>query len=292
MSRSKEIFDFRLPILDLKSRIQNQKSKIAACFMFQALLALACAMQTAALADGDAESLILPSASINQKSKIQNPKSGFPPANEILAQVRANLPREALLIRGQILSGGRLGKLERVGHVEMFLDFGDDPASACYKINDAFGTTVEQMTTSMAEGGEAEFEYETGNPLQPAAAPGSEAFIRDTDFTWNDLSLLLLWRMDGRTVREESLRGRDCHVIEFPGQAESSSTNSQTVWIDTQMLVLIQMEELDGPGKLRRRMVVKNIKKISDQWMIKDLEIRSYPSLHHTLIRIDEVSPM
>ncbi len=293
MNRSKEIADFRSPIFDLKSRFQNQKSKIAAGFMFQALLALACASQTTAFAGDDAESPILLPSAINDKSELQNPKSELLPANEALAQVRANLPREALLIKGQILSGGRLGKLARVGHVEMFLDFGGDPAIACYKINDAFGTTVEQMTTSMAEGGEAEFEYETGSPLRPAAAPGPAAFIRDTDFTWNDLGLLLLWRTDGRTVRKESLRGRDCYVIEFPGNAGgSASANSQTVWIDTQLFVLIQMEELDGPGKLLRRMVVKNIKKISDRWMIKDLEIRSYPSLHHTLIRIVEISPM
>lgn len=56
-----------------------------------------------------------------------------------------------------------------------------------------------------------------------------------------------------------------------------------------QMLVLIQMEELGGDGRLQRRMIVKNIKKISDQWMIKNLEIRAYPSLHRTLIKIDEV---
>ena len=55
------------------------------------------------------------------------------------------------------------------------------------------------------------------------------------------------------------------------------------------MLIALQMEEIDADGRLRRRMTVKNIKKISEQWMIKNLEIRSYPSLHHTLIRIDTV---
>jgi len=214
--------------------------------------------------------------------------SSLPPATEILAQVRESLPREALLIKGQILSGGRLGKLERVCYIEMSLDFGADPAIVHYKISDTFGTPLEQMTISMSEGGETEYEYETGNPFKSAPAPQPTGVIRDTDVTWNDLSLLFLWRSDGRTAREENLRGRDCYILEFP----RNEGGIQSVWIDMQMLVLIQMEELDCGGRLQRRMIVKNIKKISDQWMIKNLEIRAYPSLHHTLIRVDEVIPM
>jgi len=242
--------------------------------------------------------------------------SSLPSAMEILAQVRSNFPQETLLIKGQILSGGRIGKLERACYIETLLDLGEDPATVRYKISDAFGTPFEQMTISIADGCEAEFEYENGNPLQPAAAPPPTQVIMDTDVTWNDLSLLFLWRTDGRTTREESLRGRDCYVIEFPGNdgvsignsppkagppltekspAEGGSAsggkieNLQFVWIDMQMLMLIQMEDIGREGALQRRMTVKNIKKISDQWMIKNMEIRRYPSLHHTLIRIDEV---
>jgi len=211
--------------------------------------------------------------------------SPLPPAMEILAQVRSNFPQEPLLIKGQILSGGRIGKLERACYIETLLDLGGDPATVCYKISDAFGTPLEQMTISIAEGCEAEFEYERGNPLQPAKAPPPAEVIRDTDVTWNDLSLLFLWRTDGRTLRAENLRGRDCYVLAFP----RPDGGTKTIWIDTQMLMLIQMEDADRAGSLQRRMTVKNIKKISERWMIRNMEIRDYPSLHHTLIRIDEV---
>ncbi|MDD5483419.1 MAG: outer membrane lipoprotein-sorting protein [Kiritimatiellae bacterium] len=221
----------------------------------------------------------------------------LPPAAEILAQARANLPREELFIKGQILSGGRIGKLERAGYIEITLKFTEDSAKALYKISDAFGTTDEQMIISMNKGAAPLFAYRRGNPLQPAAAPAADKFIRDTDVTWNDLGLLFLWRTDGRTLRSENLRGRDCYVIEFPGQTdpaaanhESRIANSKVIWIDAQLLMLIQMEDIDRDGKLQRRMAVKNIKKISERWMIKNMEIRSYPSLHHTLIRIDELS--
>lgn len=226
----------------------------------------------------------LPATPVSDPPERSDAKT-MPDASEILAQVRASLPREPLFIKGQILSGGRLGKLERECLIETFLDLGNEPAIVCYKLFDAFGTLDEQMTISVTEGCEPEFEYEAGKPLKPAVPPPPTTAIRETDVTWNDLSLIFLWRADGRTVREENLRGRDCYVLEFPGNEQET----MFIWIDMQMLVLIQMDKFGSDGKLQKRMIVKNIKKISDQWMIKNLEIRSYPSLHHTLIRIDAI---
>lgn len=209
------------------------------------------------------------------------------PAMEILARVRANLPKENLVVKGQILSGDRIGKLQRIGYIDMFLGLGGNPATVRYRISDTFGAPVEQMTIRMAEGCEAEFEYEKGNPLRPAAAPPPTSVIRNTDVTWNDLALLFLWRTEGRILREETLRGRECHILAFP-RREGGTIMS---WIDMEIMTLLQMEELGGDGALQRRMIIKSMKKISDQWMIKDLELRSYPSRHHTLIRVDAISP-
>ncbi len=267
---------------------------------FRFSLILACALQLQVFAGENSDGPDLLSPSSNQKSKIENRKSkitsqaqagenlkpALPPASEILARVRAILPRETLLIKGQILSGGRIGKLERVCYLDTHLDFRADPAIVRYKISDLFGSPVEQMTISMGADGETEYEYETGDPFKPAPPPQPAGAIRNTDVTWNDLCLLFLWRSDGRTARAENLRGRDCYVLEFPRR----EGGLQSVWIDTQLLVLIQMEETGGDGRLQRRMIVKNIKKISNVWMIKNLEIRAYPSLHHTLIKVDELA--
>ena len=290
------ILDFRFPIVDCAFHVQNPISRSALSFTLHTLLVLACALQMQVFAEDNSGQITISSPSANLKSsalggsasggKIPARNATHPPATEILAQARANLPREPLLIKGQILSGGRLGKLERVCYIEMLLDFGGEPAIIRYKISDLFGTPLEQMTVCMTEGGETEYEYEAGQPLKPAAAPPPTGAIRNTDITWNDLSLLFLWRLDGRTVRIETLRGRDCYVLEFPIHEDRIAC----FWIDTQMLVLIQAEEIDGIGRLQRRMTVKNIKKISDQWMIKNLEMRSFPSLHHTLIKVDEVA--
>ena len=221
----------------------------------------------------------------NPKSKIQNLNSALPSAADLLAEVRGRLPQKTLQLKGQVLSGGRIGKLSRAGHIEMLLDFGGDPVLVCYKISDAFGDPAEEVTITMTPESDPEFEYESTAAPGKAGKPDPAGSIMNTDVTWGDLGLLFLWRQDGRTQRAENLRGRDCYVVVFPLEGDGM----QIVWIDAQMLIALQMEEIDADGRLRRRMTVKNIKKISEQWMIKNLEIRSYPSLHHTLIRIDTV---
>jgi hypothetical protein len=210
----------------------------------------------------------------------------LPSANNILAEVRANLPQETIIIQGQILSGGRLGRLERVCHMEILLELGERPARICCKLSDAFGTALEQISIYVLEDGSLiKCEYKSGNPLKSAPLPPPSNAIMNTDVTWDDLSLLFLWRTDGRTIREETLRGCACYVVEFPDK----SRGKRTLWIDTQMMVLLQMDDTAANGDLRRRLTVKNIKKISDQWMIKNMAIRSYPSFHHTLIRVDAI---
>ena len=61
------------------------------------------------------------------------------------------------------------------------------------------------------------------------------------------------------------------------------------VWIDESLFMLIQMEEYDSHHRRKRRLSVKKIKKISDIWMVKDMEVRSYPSKHRTLLCIDDI---
>jgi len=138
---------------------------------FRFSLILACALQLQVFAGENSDGPDLLSPSSNQKSKIENRKSkitsqaqagenlkpALPPASEILARVRAILPRETLLIKGQILSGGRIGKLERVCYLDTHLDFRADPAIVRYKISDLFGVHVPEILVQGGPHGRGSF---------------------------------------------------------------------------------------------------------------------------------------
>lgn len=227
----------------------------------------------------------------------------LPLAADVLASVRANLPQEPLLIKGQLLCSKRHGRMSRMYNIEAYIDFRQNRSSAHYTIQDRFGTPVEQLTIKRERNQAPKFTYARGNPLQQAPLPDLSRTIGSTQVTWNDLSFSFLWWTNGVTMRRSTYLERDCIVIEFPLDAKPPAAASRAVaqnsrdpvprkiqlWIDEKIVMLLKMAEYDSSGKLVRRMAVKSLKKISDRWMIKDMDIRDSASGHRTMIRIDEI---
>ena len=212
---------------------------------------------------------------------------GQAPAPEtIMARARASLGDRTFFLRGKILSGERIGKSEHIARIEVLLDFTAEPFVARYTLCDAFGEPVEQMTLCASAGEDPEVDYSSGSPLRPAAAPSLSATLRGTDLAWDDLALLFLMQGEERSARLDNIRGRDCYALEF----QMPHAETVLVWLDSQMLVPVQIERFDREGVLKKRISVKKVKKFGEQWMVRSLEIKSYPSLHRTFIAIDEAS--
>lgn len=233
-------------------------------------------------------------------------------AQALLTHVRASIPKETLLIKGKLMKGKRIGRLEQASLFEALLKWGQTPPTACFTLSDAFGTPFSRLTIIRPINQSPKFLYEQGQPLQHAPTPDLNHFIEDTVITWNDLSLSFLWWPNGHMAEQDNIRGRDCYVIEIPAAPPYASavtaisktsprtspvdstdvTASIRLWIDNHLIVLIQMEAYNAEGKLLRRLSVKNFKKIGDRWMIKNMNIRRYPSRYQTQIRINSVLSM
>ena len=232
----------------------------------------------------------------------KNMDSQLPSAEDILMKARMRIPGEPLLIKGRLLTGKRLGTLEKAFYLEAVLKLGSKPVSAQYTLRDIFGTPIKRLTIVRRPNEAPEFHYETGHPLQPTSTPDLHCAIEGTNITWSDLSLSFLWWQSGTTIGSEKCRGRSCVILEFTSEdrnlsEESHGPGSKTgtcptvrLWIDEKLFMLIQMEEYDAHAKRQRRLSVKKLKKIDDLWMVKEMEIRSYPSKHRTVLRIDDIT--
>ena len=213
----------------------------------------------------------------------------FTRAADVLERVRANLPKEAIQIRGELLCGTQRGKLDRAFYLDAQLQLGQAPATASYTLRDGFGAPAEQLTMIRQPNGTWLRDYARGQPLQSAPAPTGDSLIAKSDVTWNDLSLAFLWWTDGAITGRELFLERECLVLEFtPPQAPRLTR----VWIDEALLVLIKVEEYDAQRVLQRRIAVRTFKKIGDNWLIKDMDIRRWPGNHRTLIRLNEVGTL
>jgi len=260
--------------------LNTDRHKYTAIFLCMALLA-ADAIQGAGATN--TPSAAAPMAFSPGRSALAEPGTR---AADVLERVRANLPKEAIQIRGELLCGAQRGKLDRAFYLDAQLQLGQAPATARYTLRDRFGAPAEQLTIVRQPNGMWLREYAKGQPLQGTSPPAGNSLIGGSDVTWNDLSLAFLWWTDGVITGRERLLERECLVLEFmPPQAPRLTR----VWIDEALLVLIKVEEYDAQRILQRRIAVRTFKKIGDNWMIKDLDIRRWPGEHRTLLRLNEV---
>lgn len=213
---------------------------------------------------------------------------GLPAGAQLLDDMRAQLPREPIVINGSLEVRKRKGIVTRTLNVEMRLNLGHSPAMAKYILRDAFGNDLEQMTVIRGSDGPARFEYAAGNPLAPAKTPDLFQPFQDTDVSWMELTLSFLWWPGGKTLKAETLRGQNCYVVEVGAPSgEAGQYRKVRLWLDEKLHMVLQAEGYDAKGELVRRLFMKSFKKIDDRWMVKDMDIQCFPSEHRTNLRVE-----
>ena len=213
----------------------------------------------------------------------------LPSADSVLSSVRQNLPAIPFVLRGQVLRGWLPRQRQRICFFDAELDFASDPASIQYTFRDAFGTVSRQMVVAWFADGEVDWQLEEGGVIRALDGRDFYECIPDTDVAWSDLALSFLWWRGGRTVGLGRVKGRDCYIVEFSPRSTKEAGGRIQVWIDMKMRVLLKMEEMNRDGQLVRSLSVKDFRRVSGVWMVKNLEIRRYPGRNRTLIRVDEL---
>lgn len=90
---------------------------------------------------------------------------------------------------------------------------------------------------------------------------------------------------------EEEVRGRPCNIIEVSApDGKNTGYSKAKLWIDKEIMMLLQAEGYGMDGDLKRKLWIESFKKIDDRWMVKDMEVQSYPSVHRTKLRVNEVN--
>lgn len=212
--------------------------------------------------------------------------SDLPQARGLLDGVIARLPREPLLIEGELVAGKTALRPAARYKVDMFLDFGGAPSVVCYTIRDPSGQTMERLTVVRRPGKAEQVTYECGKPPAPAELPDIFTPVRETDFTWGDLVLCFLWWREGVTVGAEEVRGRPCFVVNVTPDAPSGRYKSVWVWIDQKFSMILQARGYDADYNAVRELSVESLKKVDERWMVKDIVVRTLASESRTRLRV------
>lgn len=232
--------------------------------------------------------------------KAQHENSG----QHILDAVVARLPQHPMTVNGEIVVRKRRGGVLHELRFEVALDWGGDPATAQYTIMDPFGSELERLKVQHDAASGTRFEHSSYENAIPSNTVSLHSQIQRTDMTWADLTFSYLWWPNSSVVGRDSIRGRECFIVDVPApppgkKAEQGTSGEGTVsvpyatvrlWIDSELLMLIQALGQDADGEPIRKLWVDSLKKIDARWMIKDLEVQSYPARHRTRLRVREIS--
>jgi hypothetical protein len=205
----------------------------------------------------------------------------LPPAQQILAFARAQLPKEPIRMNGSLKERAPNGFVKKELTVEMDLNWGADPANATYRIRDEKSGLFQCLEIQWVPGGPV-FHYSKNGTDVTNFNPNAE--IAGLGVTWADLSFSFLWTGDAETVDADKKLGKECYVISVP-----RGENHVLLWIEKETGRTLGAKEETADGALVKEIKVVSVKEFDKLWMVKDLDIIRPQENGRTSLRIDSV---
>ncbi|MGB0152654.1 MAG: outer membrane lipoprotein-sorting protein [Verrucomicrobiales bacterium] len=119
------------------------------------------------------------------------------------------------------------------------------------------------------------FEGTGGEELKPVPSSKYAAHIRETDVTYDDLSMRFLYWPNAKIVKLDRIKQRDCWVVRIRNPDGEGSYSTVDVWIDKGSGGMLKMIGYNNSGRPVRRFEVLHGKKFGDIWMIDEMRIET-----------------
>ncbi len=183
-----------------------------------------------------------------------------PDARDILKSVRAAQTAQQQSLEGKVRTGSK---------------------SVPFKLTMS-GNTVRWQFTDPAETlqlrlGEKDSQFEEigKNGAQKVSAARFDDKVRDTDISYEDLSMRFLYWSNATVEGDQVMLLNSCWVVRVEPPGKNSSQYSKVkLWITKNNGALMQAEAFGGDGKLARRFKVISGQSLGDGlWMLKQMRI-------------------
>ena len=137
----------------------------------------------------------------------------MPPAPQLLAAARAQLPPHPVVMTGTLKQRAANGFVKKTLAVEIKLDWRATPPQATYRIRDEKSKTLQTLDIQWIPAG-PEYIYSEDGQRVDAFDPSDE--IAGAGVTWADLSFSFLWSQEAQTLRTGKKLGKECFVVSVP----------------------------------------------------------------------------
>lgn len=114
-------------------------------------------------------------------------------------------------------------------------------------------------------------------------------YFMGSDFTYDDLGDRKLEDDTHKLLREETLDGKECYVVESVSKDEDYMYSKTLVWVNKSNFIGVQKEFYDEDEDLLKVLAIKEIEEISGIWVIKNSEMENVQKNHRTTIVLSKI---
>lgn len=110
-----------------------------------------------------------------------------------------------------------------------------------------------------------------------------------SDFTYDDLGDRKLEADNHKLLREETMDGKECYVVESLSIDEDYMYSKTVVWVNKSNFIGVKKEFYDEDEDLLKVLDIKEVEKISDIWVITNSEMKNVQKNHRTTIILSSI---
>ncbi len=114
-------------------------------------------------------------------------------------------------------------------------------------------------------------------------------YFMGSDFTYDDLGDRKLEDDTHKLLREETLDGKECYVVESVSKDEDYMYSKTVVWVNKSTFIGVQKDFYDEDEDLLKTLTIKEVEKISDIWVITNSEMKNVQKNHRTSIILSNI---
>lgn len=205
----------------------------------------------------------------------------MPPASQLLAAARAQLPSYPVVMTGTLQERAANGFVKKRA-VEIELDWHAAPPRAEYRISDGKNERFQTLEIQWLSDGPG-FQCLENGVLVSNFNPHAE--IQNLGVTWSDLSFSFLWSEDAETEEIKKRFGKDKYKLSIP----RPGGHTLFLWMEKETGRMTKAEEVDADGVRQKVIAVKSVKEFNGLWMAKDIDIVRPKEKRYTSLRINRI---
>ena len=114
-------------------------------------------------------------------------------------------------------------------------------------------------------------------------------YFMGSDFTYDDLGDRKLDDDTHKLLREETINGKPCYVVESVSKDEDYMYSKTVTWIRKDNFIGVKKEFYDEDGELLKILTIKKVEKISGFWIITHSEMKNVQKNHKTSMVLSNV---